>query len=85
MTYQTETLDTFLDLESIHNHRAPKGFTVIHPLNDAPEAKCNADHLGPIKLTPGCRVALIAVRFYLVAIMLMGAYRVVTLMGAVKR
>jgi hypothetical protein len=85
MTYQTETLDTFLDLEPIRAPRASKGFTVIHPLNDAPEVKCNADHLGPIKLTPGCRIALIAVRFYLVAIMLMGGYRVVTLMSAIKR
>jgi len=53
-------------------------------LHDAPEAKCNADDLGPLKLTPGCRLALIAVRFYLVAIMLMGAYRVATLLGAIK-
>lgn len=79
MTTQTETFDTFMDLEPIHT-----GFTVIHPLHDAPEAKCNADDLGPLKLTPGCRIALVAVRFYLVAIMLMGTYRVVTLVGAIK-
>ena len=85
MTPQTETFDTFLDLEPIPNQRAARGYTVVHPLNDVPEVKCNADHLGPIKLTPGCRIALVAVRFYLVAIMLMGAYRVVTLMGAIKR
>ena len=84
MTYQTETIDTFLDREPIHNPRAPKGFVVIHPLHDAHEAKCNADHLGPIKLTPACRVALVAVRCYLVAIMLMGGYRVVTLLGALR-
>jgi hypothetical protein len=79
MTTKTETFDTFMDLET-----TCPAYRVIHPLHDAPEAKCNADHLGPLKLTRGCRAALVAVRFYLVAIMLMGAYRVVTLVGAVK-
>jgi hypothetical protein len=84
MTYHTETLDHLLDLEPLHAPRASQGYTVIHPLHDAPEAKCSADRLGPMKLTPGCRLALVAVRFYLVAIMVMGAYRVVTLMGTIK-
>ncbi|MDR3670884.1 MAG: hypothetical protein P4L36_08570 [Holophaga sp.] len=79
MTDQTETLDTFLDLEAAQDLRAGKGYVVIHPLNDAPEAKCDLDHLGPIKLSPVCRMALVAVRCYLVAIMLMGGYRVLTL------
>jgi hypothetical protein len=79
MTYQTETLDTFLDLEPVHDLRAGKGYVVIHPLNDVPELKRGLDQLGPIKLTPACRVALVAVRCYLVAIMLMGGYRLLTL------
>jgi len=37
-----------------------------------------------MKLTPGCRIALIAVRAYLVAIMLMGGYRIVTLVSAIR-
>ena len=73
MTSQTETLDTFLDLEPAAE---PQGFRVVHPLYDAPETKCAADHLGPIQLSPGCRIALVAVRCYLGAIMLMGAWRV---------
>ena len=77
MTTQTETIDCFMNPEPIR-------YTVIHPLHDVPEAKCNIDDLGPLKLTPGCRTALVAVRFYLVAIMLMGVYRVVTLIGAIK-
>ncbi len=64
--------------------RAGRGFVVIHPLNDAPEVKRSADQLGPLKLTPGCRIALIAVRAYLVAIMLMGGYRMVTLVSAIR-
>jgi hypothetical protein len=83
MTSQTEALDTFMDYAT-PTSRGRGGFVVVHPLHDAPEAKCKADHLGPMRLSPGCRIALVAVRFYLVAIMLMGAYRVVTLMGAVK-
>jgi len=79
MTTKTETFDTFMDLET-----TCPAYRVIHPLHDAPEAKCNADHLGPMQLTPGCRIALIAVRCYLVAIMLMGGYRVVTLLGNLK-
>ena len=75
MTFQTETLDTFLDLEPLHEPRADQGFRVVHPLYDAPETKRSADGLGPIQLTPACRIALIAVRGYLAAILLMGAWR----------
>jgi hypothetical protein len=79
MTQQTETFDTFMDLEPTH-----QGYRVVHPLYDAPEAKRSADHLGPLKLSRGCRAALVAVRFYLMAIMLMGGYRVVTLVRALR-
>ena len=84
MTSQTETFDTFMDLEVVPQPSAERGFVVIHPLHDAPEAKRSADHLGPLQLSPGCRIALIAVRFYLVAILLMGAFRIVTLLGAAR-
>lgn len=84
MTSQTETLETFMGLEPTHDRRAGKGYVVIHPLYDAPEAKCGAEHLGPIKLSLGSRIALTAVRGYLVAIMLMGAYRVVEMAVAIK-
>jgi len=82
MTSQTETLDTFMDLT--HDRRAGKGYVVIHPLYDTPEAKCSAEHLGPIKLSLASRIALMTVRGYLVAIMLMGACRVVEMALAIK-
>jgi hypothetical protein len=85
MIPQTETLKTLMDLDPALHLRPGRGFVVIHPLHDQPETKCSADHLGPLKLTPGCRTALIAVRFYLVAIMLMGGYRVVALVHALRR
>jgi hypothetical protein len=84
MTAQTETLDTFMDVDAIALPEGGTAYRVIHPLYDAPEAKCNADHLGPLKLSRGCRIALGAVRFYIVAIMLMGGYRILELVGAVK-
>jgi hypothetical protein len=58
---------------------------VVHPLHDAPEVKRSAEGLGPIQLSPACRNALIAVRCYLAAILLMGGYRVVTLLAALRR
>ena len=84
MIPQTEALNSVMDLDPALGLRAGRGFVVIHPLNDAPEVKRSADQLGPLKLTPGCRIALIAVRAYLVAIMLMGGYRVVTLVSAIR-
>jgi hypothetical protein len=84
MTAHTETLDTFMDAEATTLPEGGKAYRVIHPLYDAPEAKCNADDLGPLKLSRGCRIALGAVRFYIVAIMLMGGWRILELVGAVK-
>jgi len=77
MTYQTETANDFLAVEPILSRPEPKGFRVIHPLHDEPEAKCSADELGRIQLTPGCRMVLVAVRCYLAVVMLMGVYHVV--------
>jgi len=74
MTTQTETFETFMEPQPMQ-----PGYQVIHPLYDQPEVKRNADGLGPIQLTPACRIALVAVRCYLLAIMLLGGYRLVTL------
>jgi hypothetical protein len=79
MTFRTGTANDFLNVDPILAPGASKGYVVIHPLHDAPEAKCDAGHLGPLKLSRGCRVALAAVRLYIIAILLMGGYRVVEL------
>jgi hypothetical protein len=79
MTTRTETFETFMERQPV-----PSTYQVIHPLYDAPELKRSADGLGPIRLSRGCRAALVAVRFYLLAIMLMGGYRVVTLVHTLK-
>jgi len=83
MTCSTGTLDTFLDLDAVP--AAPPGYVVIHPLHDAPEAKRSLDGLGPLRLTPVCRTALVAVRCYLAAIMLLGAWRVVSLLSNLRQ
>jgi hypothetical protein len=79
MTFHTETANDLLEVEPRLAPRPAKSFVVIHPLHDAPEAKCDAGHLGPLKLSRGCRIALGAVRFYIIAILLLGGYRVVEL------
>lgn len=38
---------------------------VVHPLDDAPEAKCTTEGLEPIRMTTGARISLLALRGYL--------------------
>jgi hypothetical protein len=79
MTTQTETFETFMDQQPVQ-----PTYRVIHPLYDTPEVKRSVDGLGPIQLSRGGRAALVALRFYLLAVMLMGGYRVVTLAHHLK-
>ena len=39
-------------------------FTVVHPLDDAPEEKVDTEHLGPMQMTRTVRICLFAVRGY---------------------
>lgn len=75
MTNHTETLNDLREME-LARFPASSGYVVVHPLHDAPEVKRNADHLGAMKLGTGSRIALGSLRFYIVAIMLIGGYRV---------
>ncbi|HEV3325162.1 MAG TPA: hypothetical protein VG052_06135 [Puia sp.] len=54
---------------------------VIHPLWDEPEEKVDADKAGPLKMTPAVRVSLIALRVYLIIIILLAIYRMLQLAG----
>ena len=56
-------------------------FVVIHPLDDLPEAKVVTESLGPMAMTPSVRASLLSLRAYLVLMMLLVFYRVVTLAG----
>lgn len=54
---------------------------VIHPLDDVAEEKCNPDLLPKLHLTLGGKIALIALRSYLIVMLLLVLYRVVDLAG----
>lgn len=54
---------------------------VVHPLDDAPETKRSPDGLRPIPMRGSVRASLIALRCYLIAIMLLAIYRILMLAG----
>ncbi len=52
---------------------------VVHPLDDTPEKKRSAEGLGTIKLTPSVRISLLLLRGYLILVVLLAFYRILTL------
>lgn len=54
---------------------------VIHPLDDVPEKKLDTKDLGPMRMTPAVRIALWALRGYLIVMMLLVFYHVLDLAG----
>jgi len=54
-------------------------FTVIHPLDDAPEEKVDMENLGPMSMTRTVRVCLFALRGYLLLMFGLLGYRVLQL------
>ena len=60
---------------------AEREFLVIHPLDDVEEQKVETKHLGPMRMTPAVRLSLLALRGYLVLMMLLVLYHVLDLAG----
>lgn len=58
-------------------------FRVVHPLDDVPEQKLYRDDLGRMRITSGTRAALLMLRLYLVAMVLMVAWRAAEMAGLV--
>ena len=56
-------------------------FYLVHPLDDEPEVKCNADELGPMPMTPSVKFSLLALRGYLIVMGLLVLYHVMDLAG----
>ena len=56
-------------------------FLVIHPLDDVVEQKVETKHLGTMRMTPVVRISLLALRGYLVLMMLLLLYHVLGLAG----
>lgn len=51
-------------------------WVVIHPLDDAPEAKVDTAALGPMKMTLSVKLSLMSLRAYLILMLLLVFYRV---------
>ena len=64
---------------------APRGYLVVHPLDDVAEQKLDTAHLGPMRLTPAVRYSLLALRAYMVLMLAMVCYYVWHLAGALTR
>ena len=62
-------------------NRETAEFYVVHPLDDVPEQKRSAEGLGLMKMTSSVRISLLALRGYLILVMLLALYRVLTLAG----
>jgi hypothetical protein len=58
-------------------------FTVVHPLDDAPEEKVDTQHLGPMPMTRAVRTCLFALRGLLLMFGLLG-FRVLQLAGVIR-
>ena len=54
-------------------------FLVVHPLDDVPEEKVDTSRLRPIPITGSVRLSLLALRTYLVLMMLLVVYHVIDL------
>ena len=60
---------------------ATNQFVVIHPLDDRPEEKVDMENLGPMAMTTSVRISLISLRAYLVLMMALVLYHVLSLAG----
>ncbi len=69
----------------LENTIEEREFLVIHPLDDVQEQKVETKHLGPMKMTPAVRISLLALRGYLVLMMLLVLYHVLDLAGMFSR
>lgn len=59
-------------------------FSVVHPLDDAPEEKVDTEHLGPMRMTKTVRICLFALRGYLLLMFGLLGFRVLQLAGVVR-
>ena len=67
--------------QEINNLEDARTFLVVHPLDDAPEQKLDTECLGPMRMTRSVRYSLFALRGYLVLMILLVVFHVLTLAG----
>jgi hypothetical protein len=56
-------------------------YVVVHPLDDVPEEKVDTETLGPMPMTISVKLSLLALRSYLVIMVLLVLYHVLELGG----
>jgi hypothetical protein len=56
-------------------------FVVVHPLHDRPEEKVDTENLGPMPMTTSVRLSLMALRGYLILMVLLVFYHCLDLAG----
>ena len=66
----------------LENAIEDRAFLVIHPLDDIQEKKLDTKGLGPMRITLAVRLSLLALRAYLILMMLLVLYHVLDLAGA---
>lgn len=54
-------------------------YTVVHPLQDAPEQKCGGEALGKFGMTRNVKISLFVLRGYLLLMMGMLAYQILVM------
>ena len=60
-------------------------FLVIHPLDDVQETKIDTSALGAMPMTPSVKFSLLALRGYLILMMMLLLYHVLDLAGVLGR
>jgi hypothetical protein len=76
-------MSVFSLLRPIDIYEVPENrFLVVHPLDDAPEKKVDTESLGPMPITTSVQLSLMALRGYLILMMLLVLYHVLDLGGA---
>jgi len=59
-----------------------QAFVVVHPLDDRPEQKVDTSRLGAMPMTASVKLSLMALRGYLILMMMLVLYHVMDLAGA---
>ena len=62
-------------------HNEATSFYIVHPLDDHPEVKRSADHLGPMQMARSVKWSLMALRGYLMLMGVLVAYNALKLAG----
>jgi hypothetical protein len=79
MHFMPVTMD--IDIDQIpENH-----YLVVHPLDDQQEEKIDTAMLGPMPMTTSVKLSLMALRGYLILMVLLVGYHCVDLAGALGK